>query len=228
MSGERGFTMVELLVSIATSLVILTAILTMVQVATHNQQRIAHRVVVNQRARPVMNQLMDRLHSACVAPGIAPILAGSTSSQIQFLSKSGSSVSPTPDKRVVSLSGTTLSEQVFVSTGGQPPAWTFGASPTSTRELLTGVTPGSTGDPPAPVPLFRYYAYVGGQLSSTPLQTPLSTANAALTVHVAASFGLTSANITPDAGGPMTLSDSTTLRLEPASEDSAEVNLPCV
>jgi hypothetical protein len=27
---------------------------------------------------------------------------------------------------------------------------------------------------------------------------------------------------------PITLSDSATLRLEPASEDSSEVNLPCV
>jgi hypothetical protein len=31
-----------------------------------------------------------------------------------------------------------------------------------------------------------------------------------------------------DAEEPITLSDSATLRLEPASEDSSEVNLPCV
>ena len=31
-----------------------------------------------------------------------------------------------------------------------------------------------------------------------------------------------------EANTPITLADSATLRLEPASEDSAEVNLPCV
>ncbi len=81
MSGLRdqsGFTMAELLMSMAVSLVILTAILAMTSVATHNQDRIASRVAANQRARPALTNMLDRLHSACVAPGIAPIKAGSS------------------------------------------------------------------------------------------------------------------------------------------------------
>lgn len=230
MSGLRdqsGFTMAELLMSMAVSLVILTAILAMTSVATHNQDRIASRVAANQRARPALTNMLDRLHSACVAPGIAPIKAGSTSSSIQFLSQPGSAVSPTPSKYVVTLQGTALTEQRFAATGGAPPTWTFSAIPSSTRQLLTGVGPAKVGG--TTVPLFRYYAYNGGQVSTTPLPTPLSAGDAALTVQVNIAMAVSpGGGPVADANTPITLTDSATLRLEPASEDSAEVNLPCV
>ena len=230
MSGLRdqsGFTMAEMLMSMAVSLVILTAILTMTTVATHSQDRVASRVAANQRARPTLINLVDRLHSACVAPGIAPIQSGSTSSTIQFLSQPGSAVSPTPDKYVVALEGTQLTEQRFVATGGSPPTWTFSGVPSSSRQLLTGVGPAKVGG--TTVPLFRYYAYNGGQVSTTPLPTPLSATDAALTVQVDIAMAVSpGGGPVAEANTPITLADSATLRLEPASEDSAEVNLPCV
>ena len=224
---QSGFTIAEMLMSMAVSLVILTAILAMTTVATHSQDRVASRVAANQRARPALVNLLDRLHSACVAPGIAPILAGSSSSTIQFLSQPGSAVSPTPSKYVVALSGTQLTEQRFAPTGGAPPTWTFSGVPSSTRQLLTGVGPAKVGG--TTVPLFRYYAYNGGQVSTTPLPTPLSAGNAALAVQVDIAMAVSpGGGPVADANTPITLTDSATLRLEPASEDSSEVNLPCV
>jgi prepilin-type N-terminal cleavage/methylation domain-containing protein len=229
MSGERGFTLIELMVSIAAFIVVFSAIMMMVQVATRNQADVASKVATNQRARPVMTNIIDRLHSSCVAPGVAPIQAGSTGTSMTFISKSGSTVSPTPDKYTISLSGTNLSEARYAPTGGAPPTWTFAGTPTSNRLLLSGVVQGSIGEPPATVPLFRYYAYAGGALSPTPLTTPLSTVDAARTVHVTVAFAASpSEGSVPAPNSPITLADSTTLRLEPASEDSAEVNLPCV
>lgn len=222
-------TIVELMVAMVASLTVLFAILALVQVATHGQRRVASHVAANQRGRPVLTNIMEALHSGCVSRGVAPVLAGSGDSSMSFLSQSGSAVSPTPDKHVVTLSGTTLSESVYPANGGAAPSWTFDPTPSSTRELLTGMGAGSAGSPPASVPLFRYYAYVGGEVSATPLATPLSTDDAARTVQVTVAFSSSAGSGTAaDAKEPITLSDSAILRLEPASEDSSEVNLPCV
>jgi Tfp pilus assembly protein FimT len=229
MSHERGFTVAEMVMGIAVFMIVLSAILAMVEVAVHNQDRVARRVAANQRARPLMTRLVDQLHSGCVAPAVAPVLAGSTASSIAFISKSGSTVSPTPDKYVVSFSNGALTESVYPATGGSPPTWTFSGTPSSTRELLKGVTNATAGSPSATVPVFRYYAYVGGELSATPLSTPLSAADAAKTVQVNVSFATQPATTSSqDPNSAVSLSDAAILRLEPASEDSAEVNLPCV
>ena len=60
----------------------------------------------------------------------------------------------------------------------------FATTPTETRQLLTDVGPGTAGDPPTVVPIFRYYSYLDGELDPTPLPTPLSAADAELTVQV--------------------------------------------
>jgi hypothetical protein len=221
MRDERGFTVAELVMTIPVFLIVFTSILMMVQVATHNQSRVAKRVAVNQTARPELTRLIDHLHSACVAPGVAPVLQGSTANELRFISKPGSAVSPTPDKHIVTLSGGTLTESIYPGSGSAP-SWTYAPTPTSTRQLLTGVSS------PA---LFRYYEYEDGQVSTTPLPTPppngLSAGDAATTVQVAISFTY-STGAGNDPNAPITLSDSATLRLEPASEDASEVNLPCV
>ncbi len=226
MSGDRGFTIVELMMSIAAFLVVFTAILMMVQVSTKNQDRVAERVAANQRARPVMTAIIDRLHSGCVAPAIAPVLPASNSNSIQFISKSGSDVSPTPDKHVITFSGDTLTESIYPATGGAAPSWTFSGTPTSSRTLLTGVGPGKVDG--SAVPVFRYYAYEGGTVSTTPLPVPLSPEDATHAVQVDVAFASSVGAGALDPKAPLTIADAATLRLEPASEDSAEVNLPCV
>jgi Tfp pilus assembly protein PilW len=220
-SDQRGFSLAELLASMAAGIVVLTAIMMMTTVATHNQDRIARRVAANQRVRPVMTRLIDELHSACVAPRVQPVLTGSNDTSISFLSKSGSTVSPTPDLRVVSLTGTTLSESVYASTGGTPPSWTFSGTASSTTTLLTNVSaPG--GD------AFRYYDYLNGALNPTALTTPLSTTSAARTAYV--TIALTAGpqvTSTQDPNSPITVFDSAALRLESASPVASQDNLPC-
>lgn len=224
MSDEGGYSLVELLVATAAGLVVFAAIMSLVQITTQHNQFVADRVAASQRARPVMTQLINTLHSACVAPAVAPVQTGSTGTSMSVLSKTGSAVSPTPDRRVVSLGGTTLSESVYPATGGAAPTWTFSATPSSTRQLLTGVS-----TPPG-VPLFRYYEYVNGAISATPLPTPLSAATAARTVQVTVTFSAapSSSSTGPDPKAPIVLSDSGILRLSVASEDVSEVNAPCV
>lgn len=232
MSDERGYTIIELLVGMMMSLVVLGAILMMVQVATKNQDRVSERVYANQRGRPVMTHIIDALHAACVSPGLAPVLAGSNAESMTLLSKSGSSVSPVPNKYAISLSGGAISEVVSTGTEGEPPEWKFGA-PSSPRQLLDGVAAASLGDPPVGVPLFRYFAYEDankdGAVETVPLEPPLSSEEAARTVQVNVAFEVAPyAGSSADPGAPIVLTDSATLRIEPASEDSAQVNRPCV
>ena len=83
------------------------------------------------------------------------------------------------------------------------------------------------------MPIFRYYAYEDadkdGVIETVPLKTPLSKTDASRTVRVDVAF-----TINPPQSGPrapeaaIALTDSATLRIEPASEDSAQVNMPCV
>jgi len=230
MKSERGFAFPELLVSMLVFGIVLAMIMQMVQVTTKNQERITQRVVASQRARPVMAQLMNNMRSACFAPGVAPVLANSNASSITYLARTGSAAVPVPDKRVVTLSGTTLSETVYPATGTTPP-WTFSSTPISNRELLTDVALARSGA--STVPVFRYYelGYVAGKLTPIPLGVPLSAASAAKTAMVSVAFsgapsGTKAARDDPTAS--LSLTDTATLRLEAGNPDVTRPNLPCV
>jgi Tfp pilus assembly protein PilW len=227
MKDERGFTLIELLVTMASTIAVLSAILMMVTVATHNQYRIARRVDANQRGRPVMTRIVNELHSACVAPRITPVLSGtaagdvSTGTQITFLTKSGSEVTPTPEKHVITLTGTTLNESVFTNPTGAAPTWTFSGQPTSTTLLTNVSAPGGV--------MFRYYDFQNGQLSTTALAVPLSATSAGRTAYVTISLTAspTGGASTLDLNSPITLTDSADLRLESASQVPSQDNMPC-
>jgi prepilin-type N-terminal cleavage/methylation domain-containing protein len=229
---ESGFTFMEMLVTMAAGTIVTSIVVMITSVALHNQDRIARRVDANQRGRPVMTRMIQELHSACVAPRIAPILSGGTSgatstgSSISFLSQPGSAVSPTPDKHVITLSGTTLSESVYPAISGTAPGpWTFSPTASLTRQLLTNVTA------PSGV-MFRYFAFVNGQLSTTSLPTSpsLSATDAAHTAIVSISFASSptggASNFDPNS--PISFTDSADLRLEAAGQYPNQDNLPCV
>lgn len=233
MSDESGYTLIELLVGAMLSLLVLGAILTVVQVAVTNQDRTAERVAANQLGRPAMTRVIDRLHAACVAPKMTPVRAGSDSDSLIVLSKAGSAAELTPDRYVIELSEGSLREAVYPPTGGEAPDWTFAEAPAASTDLVDGVGAAFVGEPSQEVPLFRYYAYEDadedGESETVSLSAPLSDDEAARTVRVDVAFSVDPPGGTvKDPDGAIALTDSATLRIEPASEDSAQVNLPCV
>lgn len=233
MSDEQGYTLIELLVGAMLSLVTLGAIFTVVQVAVGNQDMTAERVAANQRGRPAMTRIIDRLHAACASAGLAPVQVGSDDDSMILLSKAGSAAVPTPDRYVIGLSGESLAEAVYPATGGEAPDWTFATTPSATFQMIDRVSPAEVGDPPVEVPLFRYYAYEDanddGEVETVLLDAPLDEAEAARAVQVDVAFTVPPpGGTTQDPNGAIALTDSATLRIEPASEDSAQVNLPCV
>ena len=230
---ERGYTLIELLVGTMVAMVVFGAILTVIQVSARVQADNAQRVAINQRGRPAMTRIVERLHAACMSPGLAPVQAGSGDDTMVLLSKPGADVTPMPDRFVIGLSGDTLVEEAFPATAGEAPDWTFATEPTSHFEIIDGIEEARLGKPAEPTPLFRYYAYEDanedGVVETVLLDTPLSEEAAARAVQVNIAFKVTaSSGSADDSDGSITLTDSATLRIEPASEDSAQVNLPCV
>jgi len=97
LTDQRGFTLVELLVTMIAGLVITLATLTMLDISVQQSAKVADRVEASQRGRVAMEQLIQELHSSCVAASVAPVLSGSTSKNIQFLSQFGSAAVLTPN-----------------------------------------------------------------------------------------------------------------------------------
>jgi hypothetical protein len=220
---ESGFTLIELLVGTAAGLLVTMALVTVLFTSMHETARVTSRVDATQRARIVLYKMVDELHSACVAPQIAPVRKESTGTSLSFIHQTGSAVAPTPILSTVSLSGTTLSQSDYASTGGTVPNWTFASTPSATRQLMTRISPPTPGGS-----IFTYYAYLNGDVSATPLTTPLSAPDAARAVQVG--IGLTAApgqNGARDANAPATIQNNVLLRFTPATFNTAATNLPC-
>lgn len=226
---EAGLTLVELMVSISIGVVVLLGVFAMIDTTSRGSARINDRVAANQVARPALQRIMDRLHSGCVAPGVSPVLAGSDDDSLALVHHSGSEVNPTPVEVVVALDANRLTETSYPVSGGAAPDWTFATTPSSTYEILDRVSLAALGDPPTPVPVFQYYAYVDGVIPGTRLATPLSEEDAAQAVQVTVAFAVSPAStaVTPDPDAAQELTDSAILRFTPPSEDTTEANLPC-
>lgn len=222
LKDESGVTLIEMLAGIIGFVAVFGAIMQMAVVATHSQDRISQRVAANQRARPVLTRVLDGLRSSCVYPRVVPVRTGSTATDIWFVSRTGSTVTPVPDLRRITLSGSDLIERVYPATGGTPPIWTFTGTPSLTRTLMTNVSAPAGG-------IFRYYDYVGGALRSTPLPPPLDSTEASKTAYVTVSLTVQSARgvSSQDPRSPITVSGSADLLLESANPVTAQDNLPC-
>ena len=224
-SDERGITLIEMLVGMAIGIVVLGGIVQLVTMTAKSSGRVTERVAANQIARPSFLRLMNELHSTCVSPGIAPVLAGSTATSITFIQQTGSAVTVTPNKRVVTWDQATgvLTDSAYPATGGAAPSWTYATSPASVYKLDRVSRINGT------VPIFSYYAYNNGQISTTPLSVPLSSTDAARTVQVDVNLAVTPAAsaTSSERGAPVELTDSALLRFTPSNEDTSQAGLPC-
>jgi len=221
LADQRGTTLVEMLVALASGLVVVSALTALIITTLHGSARVTARVHATERARIVLTRMMEELHSSCIMPEIAPIQKASTGNSLEFVHQIGSAVAPTPIISVISFSGGTLSQQDYNATGASP-SWTRSSAIGGPLTLLTSVSPISPSSS-----IFSYYRYSGGTISTTPLATPLES-EAALTVEVRAA--LTAApETTPvkDANASASVQNSATLRLTPPSFNEGSPARPC-
>jgi prepilin-type N-terminal cleavage/methylation domain-containing protein len=158
LADERGFTLVELLVTMVAGVVVLLALGTIMDVTLKETSRSFTLVDATDRARPVFEELENELHSACFANQETPIQPGSSPGTLIFLSSYGNAAtasdvwhevaySPAPTS---TLTDTTYSV-AYSETGGIP-TWSRG-SLLGSQILLTNVAQsGST-------PVFQYFGY---------------------------------------------------------------------
>lgn len=222
---QGGYSLPELSVAIIVGTVILGGLFTLVNFTVRSNARTTNRVAADQLARPAMQRIVDELHSACIYPGLAPVQAGSTGSQITFVTSHGSAANPTPIRRRITLnSNGSLTDNAYAQSGGTAPNWTFWSSPYDQYTLLQQA---SALSPTTAV--FRYYKYSAGAISATPLPTPLTTENAKLTVQVTVGFktGLSQGASAIDPNNAIALSESVLMRFSPSNEDTNKAGLPC-
>lgn len=232
---ERGYSLPELSVAIIVGSVILGGLFTMISFSVRSNARTTSRVAVDQVARPAMQRIVDELHSACIYPGLAPVQAGSTGSRLSFIASSGSAANPTPVlHRITHETSGALNDYSYPQTGGTAPNWLFSSSWTDRFTLLPRALKIGT------TPVFRYYKYSNGAISTTPLPAPdgsgLTAENAKLVVQVTVAFqaslsaGADAIDTNPGASSsqsPISLTESVLLRFSPSNEDTNKAGLPC-
>ena len=228
---EHGFTLAELLVSLSAGLVLVLALFAVFDIAVVQSARSIDRVESSQRGRTAMEQLIQELHSSCVAASVAPVLSTSDNTTLKFVSQFGSKPVLTPDQHVVTIQPdpikpyNDLVDKVYLATGGSSPNWTFSTTPTATKWLAENVTQATVNG--AVQPYFQYYSYANGAISTTPLTTPLSATDAASAVQVNVSIAVGPTDGSTDFRRITNLTSAVVLRYIPASGDQTVVNLPC-
>jgi prepilin-type N-terminal cleavage/methylation domain-containing protein len=222
--GERGYTLIELLVATVAGLIVCGAAFTILDTSLHFTSRINDQVDASQLGRDAMSTITQNLHSACVAAGVTPIQAGSDGTHLNFISAfgAGGGAVITPTLHNIALSGGTLTDTTYAVASGSAPTWTFSTTPSGTRTLVANVS-----QIPSSQPVFNYYAYSGGQLSTTQLATPLSSSDAASAAEVTIGFVTAPSNNNTNLDRTVTLTDTVVLRLSPASPLSTVTNGPC-
>jgi hypothetical protein len=219
---ERGTTLVEMVVGISMASILMFAMTMLIVVTMHASARDSAQVSATQLSRNGLSSIIQQLHSACLSPRIAPVWEKSSGTELIFTHSTGSEVTAKPVKSVISLKEGALTQYDFASTGSISPPWTFSEIATSTRQLMTGVGP----IPPSTA-VFNYYSSANGQISSTPLVTPLSKTDAGSTILV--SVGLSSAASAKKRSNPTVathIQDSALLRLT-APTFNETVSPPC-
>lgn len=244
-SDAAGYTLIELMISMALTLIIVLAAFTFLEFTTRDVARTTERVHVTQAGRIVMERLMLELHSSCVSPGVAPIRSASSATALRYISASGTTANST---------NVELHEVIFTAPAGKTtgsltmkswpgsgtgPEYTFNEAATPTKRLLlTGVKQSQTEEAtPTAIPVFRYYRYyksgdaspVYGVLNPSELAT-LSSEESKRVVKVAVNFTVIPEGTETKGFGqdrPLPFEDTAILRLTPASESSSLPNLPC-
>jgi Flp pilus assembly pilin Flp len=218
---ERGATMIEVLVGMASGMVVLFGLTTVIVATLHTTTRISARTDANRNARLTITKITEQLRSSCIAPRIAPVLVGSTGTSLIFLHQRGSEVVLDPIKSKIELVNGTLTQYDYAKTGGAMPSWTFSSTPYAQRQLATGISSNPPGGS-----IFTYLGYSGKSINLALPATPsLNAEGAANTVAVRVAFSAAPRN--GSASDAAQVRDTALLRLTSLSF-SKETDEPCL
>jgi len=193
MTDERGFTLIEMLVTLAIGTIVLLGAYTLADAVGHAQTRISDRSESIARGRTAMEQLVQQLRSqVCLGPGY-PAVAYGDNNEVTFYADLADTTF-VPQKRDIKFSAATgkITETDYAgstsnSTTGPP--FTFSATVSRTRVILDHVKPqvSSSG---VTLPFFTYFSFDGGNpvRPANLLTTPLSATDIPRVVQITVNF----------------------------------------
>jgi type II secretory pathway pseudopilin PulG len=180
---QEGFTIVELLVGMIVGLIVVFAAFAILERAYTANKEASDRSDASQRGRLAMDKVVQTLRSqVCIGAQRASLTAADANSVTLLVDLSGGVRAP--ERRTIAYAPATrtLSESVYAGSGTFP-NYTYPATPTTSRTLLTNAGPADGN------PIFRYYALdVGGRGANTLLATPLSSTDLARTSRISIGF----------------------------------------
>ena len=152
---ERGFGLMETLVALVMSVVVAGALFAILEVSLRQTSRVTDYIQASQLGRTAMTKIVDELHSACIAPGFAPVLEKSTPSELRFVTAfSGAAEIASAQEHRIKFEGSVLSDSSFANNPASAwPAFTFKESSTSVTRI------GEHIEQSEKEPVFRYYKY---------------------------------------------------------------------
>jgi type II secretory pathway pseudopilin PulG len=172
--SERGFTVVELMVSISLSLVVLLSTMSVLDRALHHSNDVQRRAAAVQRARLAMDDVVRKIRSqVCpVFDSNSYSITAASSTSVTFYSDFGDATG-VPARHTIALNPATgvLTDSLFAGVAGSPP--TYPNTPTRVRRIGTGlVQPGTT-------PFLQFFAFdtSAPPQAVSPMTAPVAAAN---------------------------------------------------
>lgn len=200
---QSGFTLVELLSSMAIGMVVLFAIFGLLDYTVSAQHKVEDRVDAVQRGRTAMEVITQQLRSQiCLGPGYPAITYGDDNSVTFYTDLGGDT--PKLQRRMIAFNSAngTVTETDWNMTGSIPSEPTY--TPARTVNLATNLV-GVAG-----APFFRYYGFTPNPVTPNKLLgSPLADSDEALVVKIAVSFVAR-----PTRGGNLTNQVPTTFQNE--------------
>jgi prepilin-type N-terminal cleavage/methylation domain-containing protein len=185
---ERGFTLVELLMTTVIGTIVLLAAFGIFDAALHAQTRVDDRSDSVARGRNAMEQVVQQLRSqVCLGPGY-PAVAYGDGSHVTFYADLADTTF-VPQKRDLTFAGGTLTERDYTGTPqAGPPPYSFSGTPSRTRVIARNLANQKQGA--ATVPFFTYYSFNAANpvRPANLLAVPLSAADMARVVQVTVAF----------------------------------------
>jgi prepilin-type N-terminal cleavage/methylation domain-containing protein len=183
--SEQGFTLIELLVTLVIGMTVILAAFSVFDAGGRATVRVQDRTALVQSGRTILEQVTQMLRSQVCLGLNSPAITQGDNNSITFYTDVGDE-SFVPQRRMLVLSGGTLTETDYDGTG-TPPNMTYPTTPTRTRVLGTNIKNVSG------TPFIRYYTFTGTSpiTPSLLLPTPLSvgsTGDAARVVQLDISF----------------------------------------
>ncbi len=204
---EHGFMLIEILVGLLSAVVVTGALFVILEVALHQTARIADVAQATQLGRTAMTNIVNKLHSVCLAPQFTPVESGSTENKLVFVGAYGNEAElGSAHKEKIEWTGNSstpgnLIDYYYPSTGGSWPNFTFAATPTPAAGTRIAEKISQTeSEAKAKVPIFQYYKYASKPSSAAennplgalekvvPPAEGLSTASAETVASVLVSF----------------------------------------